>query len=252
MADYARQYYHHVAAFPTYLSAVHARCDDQPTRKQLLDNLIDEEAGSPNHPELWLQFAEGLGVSKDDVQSSEKWNETSNLIGTFRSVCSEGTTAEGLAALYAYESQIPAVSESKIKGLVENYQMTEPRDYQYFSVHVEADREHAAAERAMLVSTSPMITPRRPLPPLTAFSTRFGKCFPAFAAVTPSRARDKTRKLSESVNFLPMRRASIVLLLSVLSFANVEGAKPMSSKELAEFLGPVSPKKIAVDEKRWI
>ena len=41
------------------------------------------------------------------------------MIGTFRSVCSECTTAEGLAALYAYESQIPAVSESKIKGLVE-------------------------------------------------------------------------------------------------------------------------------------
>ena len=72
LADYARQYYHHVAAFPTYLSAVHARCDDQPTRKQLLDNLVDEEAGSPNHPELWLQFAEGLGVSKEDVQDLGK------------------------------------------------------------------------------------------------------------------------------------------------------------------------------------
>src|SRR4029079_8663560 len=103
---------------------------------------------SPNHPELWLRFAEGLGVEKSDVQSSEKWNETSNLIDTFRSVCGKGSTAEGLAALYAYESQIPAVSESKIKGLVENYGMTEPRDYQYFTVHVEADREHSAAERA--------------------------------------------------------------------------------------------------------
>ena len=150
LADYARQYYHHVAAFPTYLSAVHAKCDDQPTRRQLLDNLIDEEAGSPNHPELWLQFAEGLGVSKEDVQYSEKHPETSNLIDTFRSVCSEGTTAEGLAALYAYESQIPAVSESKIKGLVENYNVTAPRDYEYFTVHIEADREHAAAEREML------------------------------------------------------------------------------------------------------
>jgi len=150
LADYARQYYHHVAAFPTYLSAVHAGSDDQPTRRQLLKNLVDEEAGTPNHPELWLQFAEALDVSKEDVQFSEEWAETSNLIGTFRSVCSEGTTAEGLAALYAYESQIPAVCESKIKGLVENYNMTEPSAYEYFTVHVEADREHAAAERAML------------------------------------------------------------------------------------------------------
>jgi pyrroloquinoline-quinone synthase len=150
LADYARQYYHHVAAFPTYLSAVHAKCDDQPTRRQLLDNLMDEEAGSPNHPELWLQFAECFGVSKDDAQSAEKWNETKQLIATFRSVCSGDQTAEGLAALYAYESQIPAVSESKIKGLIENYKVTEASDYEYFSVHVEADREHAAAERSML------------------------------------------------------------------------------------------------------
>jgi pyrroloquinoline-quinone synthase len=150
LADYARQYYHHVAAFPTYLSAVHAGSDDQPTRRQLLKNLVDEEAGTPNHPELWLQFAESLGVSKEDVQFSKEWDETSNLIGTFRSVCSAGTTAEALAALYAYESQIPAVCESKIKGLVENYNITAPRDYEYFTVHVEADREHAAAEREML------------------------------------------------------------------------------------------------------
>src|SRR4030081_2290105 len=64
LADYARQYYHHVAVFPTYLSAVHAGSDDQPTRRQLLNNLNDEEAGSPNHPELSLQFAVPLGVSK--------------------------------------------------------------------------------------------------------------------------------------------------------------------------------------------
>jgi len=117
LADYARQYYHHVAAFPTYLSSVHANCDDQYTRKQLLNNLIDEEAGSPNHPELWLRFAQGLGLSQADVQCSEKWTETKNLIDTFRAVCRDRSTVEGLAALYAYESQIPAICESKIDGL---------------------------------------------------------------------------------------------------------------------------------------
>src|SRR5438105_9359494 len=74
LADYARQYYHHVAAFPTYLSAVHAKCEDQPIRRQLLENLMDEEASSPNHPALWLQFADCLGISKADAQSTEKWS----------------------------------------------------------------------------------------------------------------------------------------------------------------------------------
>jgi pyrroloquinoline-quinone synthase len=117
LADYAKQYYHHVAAFPTYLSAVHAKCNDQTTRKQLLNNLIDEEAGSPNHPELWLKFAKGLGISQADARNAEKWPETNNLIDTFRSVCRDGSTSEGLAAIYAYESQIPEICESKIDGL---------------------------------------------------------------------------------------------------------------------------------------
>jgi pyrroloquinoline-quinone synthase len=81
--DYARQYYHHVAAFPTYLSAVHARCENQLTRKQILLNLIDEEAGSPNHPELWLRFAERIGSSRDEVQKMLKQPETMALIDTF-------------------------------------------------------------------------------------------------------------------------------------------------------------------------
>jgi pyrroloquinoline-quinone synthase len=152
LTDYAKQYYHHVAAFPTYLSAVHAKCDDQPTRKQILSNLIDEEAGSPNHPELWKKFAEGLGVEDVGVAKTEKQPETNNLIGTFRSVCGEGSTAQGLAALYAYESQIPAICESKIDGLKKHYGFTDPQHYEYFSVHLEADREHSASEREILSS----------------------------------------------------------------------------------------------------
>lgn len=150
LADYARQYYHHVAAFPTYLSAVHAKCDDQTTRKTLLNNLIDEEAGSPNHPQLWLQFTEGLGIGASDVRKSGKWTETKKLIDAFRSVCRDGSTAEGLAGLYAYESQIPSICESKIDGLKKHYGFDNPEHYRYFSVHIEADREHSADERRLL------------------------------------------------------------------------------------------------------
>jgi len=150
LTDYAKQYYHHVAAFPTYLSAVHAKCDDQPTRKQIVCNLVDEEAGSPNHPELWRKFANALGVEDVDLATTAKRPETKNLIDTVRSVCGNGSTAEGLAALYAYESQIPAICESKIDGLRKHYGFTNSEYYEYFSVHIEADCEHSAVERKLL------------------------------------------------------------------------------------------------------
>ena len=57
---------------------------------------------------------------------------------------------EGLAALYAYESQIPSICESKIDGLKKHYGFADPKHYEYFSVHLEADREHSAAERNLL------------------------------------------------------------------------------------------------------
>ena len=80
LRDYATQYYHHVAAFPTYLSAVHAQTEDAEVRRQILSNLIDEEAGTPNHPELWLQFAESLGLDRAEVKCAAQWPETKKLI----------------------------------------------------------------------------------------------------------------------------------------------------------------------------
>ena len=74
------------------------------------------------------------------------------MIDIFRSVCRDGSTAEGLSALYAYESQIPTICESKIDGLKKFYGFTDPKGYEYFSVHIDADRDHSAAERKMLAS----------------------------------------------------------------------------------------------------
>jgi pyrroloquinoline-quinone synthase len=150
LRDYAAQYYHHVAAFPTYLSAVHAQTEDLETRRHLLTNLMEEEACSPNHPELWMTFAESLGLTREQVRTAELWPETSALIRRFRDVCREGGTAAGLAALYAYESQVPAVAESKIQGLRKFYGFEDPKGYHYFTVHIEADQEHSRVERQLL------------------------------------------------------------------------------------------------------
>jgi pyrroloquinoline-quinone synthase len=150
LRDYATQYYHHVAAFPTYLSAVHAQTEDSAVRRPILSNLIDEETGSPNHPELWLEFAESLGLSRAAVKQAALWPETKKLIDDFRACCGGRGTGVGLSALYAYESQVPSVSEKKIEGLKKYYGFSNPAGYKYFTVHIEADREHAAVEAAQI------------------------------------------------------------------------------------------------------
>jgi pyrroloquinoline-quinone synthase len=153
LQDYACQYYNHVAAFPTYLSALHARIADPELRKPILQNLIEEEGGSPNHPELWLRFAQGLGLTRSQVLNAAVQPETANCVATFRALCSQGHFTRGLAALYAYESQIPEVSETKIEGLKQHYGVRDAETWRYFAVHVEADKAHREQEKQLLAQT---------------------------------------------------------------------------------------------------
>jgi pyrroloquinoline-quinone synthase len=44
---------------------------------------IDEEPGGENHPELWLSFAEALGVACETVSGSEPLPATQALVDTF-------------------------------------------------------------------------------------------------------------------------------------------------------------------------
>jgi len=153
LQEYAKNYYFHVLAFPMYLSAVHSHAPHAAMRRTLLQNLIEEEAGSPNHPELWKQFALSLGVTENALATHKPSAEIQNVIATFQTICRTRSPAEGIAALYAYESQIPAVCVSKIEGLQKYYGMTHPQDWHYFTIHIAADTEHAAQERALLAQT---------------------------------------------------------------------------------------------------
>ena len=149
MQEYARQYYMHVAAFPQYLSAIHSKIDDGNDRLLILQNLMDEEHGPKNHPELWIKFAEATGVKRTDINCTPN-PETSAFINNFKFITSQKTAVEGIAAMYAYESQIPKVSEEKIAGLVKFYGVTSESGLEYFKVHMQADIEHSEAERNLI------------------------------------------------------------------------------------------------------
>jgi pyrroloquinoline-quinone synthase len=148
LRDYAAQYYRHVSAFPTYISALHSRCDDLATRQTLLENLRDEEEGRENHPALWRRFAEAVGCSEPG--DGEAWPETAGAIAGFRAAVGEGPVVRGLAALYAYESMVPVVADEKIRGLAQHYGVQGSPGTDYFEVHRTLDVEHAASSRELL------------------------------------------------------------------------------------------------------
>ena len=150
LRDYASDYYHHVAAFPTYLSSFHSRLEDGELRRNVLRNLADEEVEGRAHADLWLDFAEGMGAARKQVTGRRPIAEIEHLVDHFRHVAATGSRAEVLATFYAYESQVPRVAAEKAKGLRERYG-ADTRTCGYFTLHQFADVQHSAVWRDELV-----------------------------------------------------------------------------------------------------
>ena len=150
LAAYARIYYPHVAEFPCHLEAVRAGCSDAIIKDTLTDNLYDERHEPKPHDELWLDFATSLGLDRDGVRSKQPHPAAAGIVETFGRLAS-ASTASGLAALYAYESQQPAVSQSKKDGLMRHYRFDDAEGIAYFDVHAITDVTHRKGEKEGLV-----------------------------------------------------------------------------------------------------
>jgi len=149
LRSYAGQYYHFESNFPRYVAAAYARLHRASERRVLLENLVDEEGRDPTHPELWLDFAEGLGVGRRAAGSAPARTGTERLLATYDRL-TRGSPASAVAALYSYESIFPEIAAEKSRGLRAMYGITDPKAHEFFRVHTGADVEHSRAERAIL------------------------------------------------------------------------------------------------------
>jgi len=129
---------------------VHSHCDDLEVRQLLLENLIEEERGDDNHPELWLRFAEGVGATRDEVKQAELLPSTSDTVTRLKSLTANADYRLGVAALYAYESQIPEVAKTKRAGLKTFYGIEDARTVSFFTAHETADLVHRQIEMKIL------------------------------------------------------------------------------------------------------
>lgn len=155
LREYAKQYYQFVKHFPRLVSAVHSNSADAADRAMLMQNLADEEgykSSFKNHPALWMDFATSLGLSEKEVNECSSLEQTEELIQGMYALARSEDAKTGIAALYAYESQVPEIAHSKIDGLKKYYGIDSEEALAYFTVHAEFDVWHSQDELQSLVS----------------------------------------------------------------------------------------------------
>lgn len=149
LRSYAGQYFQFESNFPRFVGATYAQLDRPEDRRVLLENLVDEEGRSPTHPQLWLDFAEGIGLSRRSVERAHPFGPTERLLSCYARE-TRASPERGLAALYAYESIFPEIAAEKSRGLRAHYGVRAKESHEFFRVHTSADVEHSRAEAGLL------------------------------------------------------------------------------------------------------
>lgn len=150
LREYGREYYCHVDVFSSYLTEFAVRSENEGLRRAVLANRDEElgKNGSRSHPDLWLDFVEGMGGNRNVDES--RVPEMRELMASFHRVSREGAPEEALAAFYSYESQVPRVAAEKARGLREIYG-ADNKTCGYFTLHTTADIYHSRVWRNQLV-----------------------------------------------------------------------------------------------------
>ena len=141
LQGYSLEYFQLVKAIPMFVEGIAKATDNVDVACN-----AKEEA---EHVEPWIKFATALGVSSNDIVNYGGTQKTNTAVDKMKSLAN-ASFEESVAAMYAYEMELPKISRSKIEGLKKFYKMDSEDATKYFEIHEEADVRHAQVWREML------------------------------------------------------------------------------------------------------
>lgn len=151
LKGYSLEYFQLVKAVPGLVTNILANCtNDENLRKALNENREEES----EHIQLWTKFAGCLGIKPEHLDGHISSEATEEAVSQLKKLTTL-SLAQGAAAMYAYEKQLPEISRSKIDGLRQYYSI----DYgtealKYFFVHELVDIRHAALWKTIIETVS--------------------------------------------------------------------------------------------------
>lgn len=147
LAGYSKEYFQLVKAVPAFMAPIIEKAPDS-----VVSELVENQQEESDHIKPWIAFAGELGISEDELISYSGTTKTQKAVSDLNELMV--TFDGGASAMYAFEKEIPKISQTKLDGLAEFYGMTSDEATEYFKLHTEADIRHAASWRNILEKSS--------------------------------------------------------------------------------------------------
>ena len=145
LQGYSKEYFQLVKVVPKFVENIFNVIADPSLKRAVGQNLKEES----EHIEPWIMFSTAIGVQRGDLASYKGENETNMAVSTL-SQLTERSLEEAVAAMYAYEKELPKISKSKIDGLKKFYGMQSNEATKYLEIHEEVDVRHSEVWKNIL------------------------------------------------------------------------------------------------------
>ncbi len=138
LAGYSKEYFQLVKIVPLLVENV-LKTNKVKKYEGLIQKSLQDER---EHIEPWTKFSSSLNVDKHELLNHIGEDLTIQSINDLMKI-SESSFEEAVAALYAFEKELPKISETKLDGLVKFYGITNDESSEYFNIHKEIDIYHS-------------------------------------------------------------------------------------------------------------
>jgi pyrroloquinoline-quinone synthase len=138
LAGYSKEYYQLVKTVPSIVQNILNNNTEGKYEKMIKGALQEEK----EHIDPWVQFASSLNVQEYDLTNHMPDPLTKEAITDLLKI-SGASFEEGVAAMYAFEKELPKISETKSAGLRTFYNIHDDDSHRYFAIHKEVDIYHA-------------------------------------------------------------------------------------------------------------
>jgi pyrroloquinoline-quinone synthase len=147
LTGYSKEYFQLVKAVPSFMTPIIEKAPDS-----IISELIDNQQEEFVHITSWIKFAAGLGISETELTRYTGLDKTRKAVSELSGLMN--TYEGGSCAMYAFEKEIPKISQTKLDGLAEFYEISDENTTEYFKLHTEADIRHVASWKNILEKTS--------------------------------------------------------------------------------------------------
>lgn len=138
LAGYSKEYYQLVKTVPSMVQNILDNNTEGQYEKMIKGALQEEK----DHIDPWVRFASSLDVREYDLTNHPSDPLTKEAISDLLKI-SGASFEEGVAAMYAFEKELPKISETKSAGLRTFYDIHDYDSHRYFDIHKEVDIYHA-------------------------------------------------------------------------------------------------------------